>query len=226
MLHPLTQIIVAIGFIFAVSMPPLEEGLAVLLFGLGATLIMPARTETRLVRSFLTVLAVAVIFLLLIHGVWWHPFGLSRAGMMEGMSAFVRIGAPVVAVLYLSRNIRSEELFALMLDLRLSPVVVLILFRTIWLIPRLTARMEETLTALRLRGMPVESPADRVRALVPALGAIFASLFAEITDNSLVIAARGFLQPGRKTHVLALRFGVRDGAVIMMVIVLAGILWF
>lgn len=226
MLHPLTQIILAIGFVAAVVGTPLEEGLAVLLFGLGATLAVPSRTESRLVRPFLSVLGIAALFLLLLHGIQWHPPEITRAGLSEGLDRFLNIAGPVVAVLYLSRRIRPEELFVLLLDLRVPPTVVLIFFRTLWLVPRFTARMDETLIALRLRGMPVDSPLQRIRALAPSLGTIFASLFSEITDNSLVIAVRGFLHPGPKTHRLVLPFGVRDGAVIALVLLMMGILWF
>jgi energy-coupling factor transporter transmembrane protein EcfT len=226
MLHPLTHILIALSFALIAVSTPVEEGLVVLFFGLGITLAIPRRAETMLARPFLKVLGIALLFLLLIHGVRWSPFGILRTGIFQALESFTRIGSPVVAVLFLSRQIRSEELFAFFLDVKIPPVVILILFRTLWLIPRFTERMDETLIALKLRGMPAETSLQRIRALVPALGTIFASMFAETSDNSLTIAARGFLNPGPKSHLLALRFRVRDGAVMALCLLITGIVWF
>ncbi|MHB9030176.1 MAG: energy-coupling factor transporter transmembrane component T family protein, partial [Candidatus Latescibacterota bacterium] len=157
MLHPLTHIAIALAFALIAVSAPVEEGLAALLFGLVMTLTIPRRTETMLARPLLKVLAIALLFLVLMHGVHWSPFGFFRMGLFEALESFIRIGAPVAAVLYLSRQIRSEELFSLLLDLRIPPVAILILFRTLWLVPRFTERMDETLIALKLRGMPAET---------------------------------------------------------------------
>jgi len=128
-------------------------------------------------------------------------------------------------MLHLSRYIRSEELFALLLDLRVPPAAILILFRTIWLIPRLAERMEETVTALRLRGMPTDTLPGRIRALVPSLGTVFSSMFAEISDNSLVLAARGFLRQDHKSHLIELRFRSADAAAIAVSTLILAAAW-
>ncbi len=226
MLHPFTHIIITLTFAAIAVGTPLEEGLAVLLFGLGMTLTIPSRTGTHLVRPFLTILAVALLFLFLIHGVRWNPPGITRPGLFDAAKSFIRIGAPVISALYLSRQIQSEELFSFLLDMNVPTAAILILFRTIWLVPRLTDRMEETLLALKLRGMPMETLIQRIRAIIPALGTIFASMFAEISDNSLTIAARGFLNSGHKSHVLKIRFRVCDGATIVIALLILGIVWF
>jgi energy-coupling factor transporter transmembrane protein EcfT len=213
-LHPLASIIIAVEFcILAVSAPP-EEGLVLILFGMTVAGVLPGRTETNLRRQFTGVLGLAALFLLLIHGVRWNPPGIVREGVLDALPGFIRIAAPVVAVLHLSRQIRTEELFALLLALRVPPAAILILFRTLWLVPRLTGRMEETLSALRLRGMPDATIAGRFRALVPSIGIVFSSMFAEISDNSLILAVRGFLRGGPKTSLLELRFGKADAAAV------------
>lgn len=226
MFHPLTHIVLALEFALLAVTTPLEEGLAILLFGLGVTHAMPSRTTTRLTRPFLQVLGIAALFLFLIHGVRWHPFEVTRLGVLSGIQSLTHIAAPVICILYLSRQIRSEELFSLLLDLRIPPAAILILFRTLWLVPRLTTRMDEVVTALKLRSMPIETPVQRVRALVPALGGIFASMLAEISDNSLVIASRGFLQPGKRSHLLALSFGRRDAALLTLVTLILALVWY
>lgn len=225
MLHPLTHMTIAIGYgLLAVTAPPVE-GLAAILFGLMTTIVIPARTDTRLARTFLQVLGIAAVFLFLIHGVRWSPLGITRTGILEGVNSLTHIAAPVIAVLYLSRQVRSEELFALLLDLRVPPAAILILFRTLWLVPRLTSRMDEVVTALKLRGMPAETALQRIRALVPSLGSIFSSMLAEISENSLVIGARGFLRPGIHTHLLELPFGRHDAAIIALAALILVISW-
>lgn len=224
-LHPLTHIIITIEFCALAATAPPELGLAVILFGAVITMAVPRRTDTNLIRPFLCILGLAALFLFLMHGVRWNPPGITHAGMLAGLESFIRIAAPVIAVLHLSRHIRSEELYALLLDLRAPPAAILILFRTIWLVPRLTERMEETVAALRLRGMPTDTLHGRISALAPSLGVVFSSMFAEISDNSLVLAARGFLRHGTRTHMLELRFRTADAAAAALSTLILAISW-
>jgi energy-coupling factor transporter transmembrane protein EcfT len=224
--HPLTHIIIAIEFCaLAVTSPP-EAGLPVILFGLVVTAVVPQRTETNLLRPFLGILGLAALFLFLMHGVRWNPPGISHEGVLAGVPGFIRIAATVTAVLHLSRSIRSEELFALFIDLRIPPAVILILFRTIWLVPRLKERMEETVAALRLRGMPTDTMPGRIRALAPSLGVVFSSMFAEISDNSIVLAARGFLRRGIRTHLVEIRYRSTDAAAMALSTLILAISWY
>ena len=101
-------------------------------------------------------------------------------------------------------------MFALLVDLRVPPAAILVLFRTIWLIPRLRIMMENVVTAQKLRGMPVDSLSRRFHAFAPTLSPLFSSMVDEISENSLVITTRGFLLPGRKSHLTPLSFGARD----------------
>jgi energy-coupling factor transporter transmembrane protein EcfT len=223
--HPLTHIAIAVEFCALAVTVPLEEGLVIILFGLVVTTAVPQRTDTHLLRPFLGILGLAALFLFLMHGVRFNPPEITHTGVLAGLPSFIRIAAPVIAMLHLSRYIRSEELFALLLDLRVPPAAILILFRTIWLIPRLAERMEETVTALRLRGMPTDTLPGRIRALVPSLGTVFSSMFAEISDNSLVLAARGFLRQDHKSHLIELRFRSADAAAIAVSTLILAAAW-
>ena len=113
----------------------------------------------------------------------------------------------------------------MLIDYRVPPSVILILFRTIWLVPRLTERMDEVVTAQKLRGMRAETTMQRIRALIPTLNPIFSSMLNEISMNSLIISSRGFIAPGRKTHLVPLRFRTADVAAITLVTFVLGVLW-
>ena len=199
----------------------MESGLVIVLFAIVASSAIPRRTDTDLLGPFLRILGIAAIFLFLIHGIRWNPPGIIRSGVVSAIESFIHIAIPVIAALYLSRRIRSEELYAFLVDLRIPPAVILILFRTLWLVPRLKERMEETVAALRLRGMPAGSPIARMRVLAPSLGVVFSSMFGEISENAPVATARGFLRPGPKTHLLELRFGAADAGVSALSIIMA-----
>ncbi len=220
-LHPFSHLLVTAAFAVSAAAAPTESGLAIVLFAIVAASAIPRRTDTDLLAPFLRILGFAAIFLVLIHGVRWNPPGFFRSGIVSAAASFIHVSIPVTAVLYLSRRIRSEELYAFLIDIRMPPAVILVLFRTIWLVPRLKERMEETVTALRLRGMPSGSPAARMRALASSLGVVFSSMFGEISENALVATARGFLRPGPKTHLIELRFGAADAGVAALSIIMA-----
>ena len=225
-LHPLTHIIVAGEIALLSAVLPVDGSAVVFSFGLFAALVIPSRTEVRITGTLLRVLALAGLFLFLIHGVRWNPPGVIFEGLRTGLASFLHIAAPITAVIYLSRRIRAEELFAFLLDIRVSAAAILILFRTIWLVPRLTERMDEVITAMKLRGIRIETPIQRMKVLAPALGTIFASMIREISENSLTLASRGFLRHSRKTHLLALPYGRYDTTLIIISTLIMVVAWF
>ena len=205
-IHPLTHIVLAAELAFLTVIPDLFQGLAVLILWFMFIFIIPKRTETKVTFVFIKVLAVAALFLFLIHGIHWSPPEISVDGIYAGLVNFTHIAAPVVGIIYLSRMIHSEEMFALLIGLRVPPVIILIIFRTLWLVPRFIERINEVITAQKLRGMKIESISERIRALIPTINPIFSSMLEEISENSLTITARGLLQPGRKSHYTILKF--------------------
>lgn len=224
--HPLTHCILAVEAAIVFLILPSYQNLAVFFFWLMLILVLPRRTEINLTGVFIKILGAAAFFLFLIHGVVWMPFSISRIGIYEGLDSFLRISAPVVTVLYLSRQVRQEELFAFLIDLRIPSVVIFILFRTLWLVPRFMERIDEVITAQKLRGMRIESFSGRIKALLPTLGPIFSSMLEETSENSLTLTTRGFLQPGTKTHLAVLSYSWIDAGVVITVTSLVVILWF
>ena len=225
-LHPLTHIIISIELAILILVLHLYESAIALSICLTMALFIPSRTEIRLTGTFLKILAVAAFFLFLMHGVIWNPPGISPEGILTGLDSFIHIAVPVVCVIYLSRRITSEELFALLIDLRVPPTVILILFRTLWLVPRLMERMDEVVTAQKLRGMRVENTFQRARAVIPTLSPIFSSMLDEISENSITLTTRGFLLPGRKSHLTVLRYRWLDAAFTLVITLILLVLWF
>ena len=224
-LHPATNILIAAEITFFSIVLPTATGISLLFLFFIVALAIPSRTAFLLTRKFVKILGVAALFLFLLHGARWNPQGLSHEGLLIGLKSFTRIAAPVICAIYLSRRIRSEELFAMLIEYRVPPPVILILFRTLWLVPRLTERMDEVVTAQKLRGMRVETTAQRIRALIPTMNPIFSSMLGEISINSLIITTRGFLSPGAKTHLVPLVYHRIDALIITGLTFILGVLW-
>ena len=224
--HPATHIVIAIEIALVAIVLPSATGAVVLLLFLITALTIPSRTEFFLTVKFLKLLVVGAFFLFLIHGMQLNPLGISYDGLFTGLESFIHIASPVICVIYLSRHIRSEELFAMLIDYHVPPSLILILFRTMWLVPRLTERMDEVMTAQKLRGMRVETTAQRIRALIPTLNPIFSSMLNEISINSLIMTSRGFLSPGLKTHIVSLSYGWKDAVFITGITFFLGLIWY
>ena len=87
------------------------------------------------------------------------------------------------------------------------------------------SRIDDVITAQRLRGMRIEGLFARMKALQPTLGPVFSSMLEEISENALVMGARGFMQPGRKTHLIRLRFGFPDAILLLIILTVTVYIW-
>jgi energy-coupling factor transporter transmembrane protein EcfT len=209
-LHPAAYLLIAIELSTAALLVPTGYGL-ILLFGWFLFMsLRPVRTDAHMMGSFLRLLVVAAGFLFILHAVSISPPGITLNGIRYALRLFVRIAAPVTGVLFLARNVRGDEMFALLVDWRVPPAAILIVFRTIWLIPRLRTMMENVVTAQKLRGMPVDSLSRRFQAIVPTLSTLFSAMVDEISENALVLTTRGFLVPGKKSHLTPISFTTAD----------------
>jgi len=224
--HPLTHIFVAAELAVFIMILPVYYGLVLLAVWFLLILSIPQRTGTKLTKTFIKILVAAAFFLFLIHGVKWIPPGISAEGFMTGLVSFTHIAAPVTFIMYLSRKVQSEEMFAILIDFRVPPALILILFRTLWLVPRFVEKIDEVVTAQKLRGMRIETVHERIRALLPTISPIFSSMFEEISENSLTLTTRGFLRPGGKSHLIVLRYGWIDLITLVIVTLIPLIVWF
>lgn len=209
-LHPLSHLIIAFSAALVVLNAPAGYGIVMLVLMLIAVLVLPPRTPVRLTGSFLKLLVFASLFLFLIHAVKWVPLRISPGGFEKALVSILRIGVIITTVLYLACQITGGELYALMTAMHVPPVIVFILFRTLWLVPRFMDRIDEVILAQRLRGMRIASIHDRVRAVLPSLTPIVASMLDETFVNAMTMTIRGYLEPGRKTHLDPLPFRGRD----------------
>ncbi|MFC1490920.1 energy-coupling factor transporter transmembrane component T family protein [Candidatus Latescibacterota bacterium] len=218
--HPLTLILVSLELATLIIILPDVQGIFVIGSWLLLSLILPNRTETKLTPVFIKILFVAAVFLLLIHGVVWRDLSISAVGIMSALGSFTHIATPVVSIIFLSRNVRPAELYAFLIDLRIPTVIIFILFRTLWLVPRFIERIDEVITAQKLRGMRIDKTSERLRALIPTLGPIFSSMLEEISENSLTLTTRGFLDNSKKSHVISLGYSVKDFLIIVPVLLI------
>ncbi len=214
-IHPLTHILLAleISALLLLASPFHGTYLVLMMFAIAA--LLKKRSDTDIMKPCMRVLGVAVVFLFLIHGLSYRELALNDNFFDIALPSFVRIAVPVSAALYLSKMIRAEEIFALCIDLRLPQSLVLILFRTIWLVPRLMERMDEVVTAQKLRGVRISTPYQRLKAILPTLSAIFSSMVEETSENALVLTVRGFLSKGPKSHISVLQFGMLDVLILL-----------
>ncbi len=208
--HPLTHIIIAIEWAIMVIMLPIQPGSIFLTVGFIMAVMVSTRTHINLTGTMVKILAVAALFLVIMHGISWKPFSLSKPGLFTGLDSLIHIAIPATCILYLTKEINSEEFYSFLIDIKTPPIVIFILFRTIWLVPRLNERIEEVVVAQKLRGMKINTLTDRIRAIIPTLSPIFASMFNEVSENSLTLTTRGFLTPGTKTHITTLKYGKKD----------------
>ncbi len=224
-LHPLTHLVSAALMGALITLSEVSYGLLTVLIWSIFILIIPRRTEVRLTWTFLRLLLVAAGFLLIMHGIAWPALRLSSEGVLMALDHFRNIAVPIVVVMYLSKVIRAEEMFALLIDLHIPPALILIIFRTLWLVPRFVSRIDDVITAQRLRGMRIENVFARMKALPPTLGPVFSSMLEEISENALVMNARGFMQPGRKTHLTRLKIGFYDAVIFLIILTVIVLSW-
>jgi hypothetical protein len=148
--------------------------------------------------------------LFLIHGLDYHTRAVSLPGLRVMGEASVRFASVFAATLWLAKTMTKEELFALMLFLKIPMTVTVVIFRAIWFLPRIAKRIDDVLLAHTLRGVKATNILRRALALPPALHAIFSSMLLEICDSSVTLLSKGIWIEGNKTSFLALRWSYKD----------------
>jgi energy-coupling factor transporter transmembrane protein EcfT len=216
-LHPVTFIIIAFECALLTVLLPVWKGFAAFIILFATVAVIPSKTDVETGGVFMRFLIIAAFFLFLINGVKWFPTGIDLAGIENGTNSFVNIGACFLFIVLVSKTLHSEEIFALMVSLKIPSSIILIFFRTAWLVPRFSAKMRDVLAAQKLRGMRVSSFTERAGAVIPALNPIISAMFEEIARNALVITSRGFLAHGVKSSRLELAFSAVDYFLILTV---------
>lgn len=176
-------------------------------------------------KIFLRLWLTAGIFLLIIHCVTYNN-GLvfDNHGLVAAGKSFFRIGALMAIFLWLSRTIKSEELYAMLMDIGLPMSLIYLLLRTIYTIPRLGEKAKEILIAQQARGFVLKGIRNRINGLRLVLAPLFSSMVYELEESSASLTARGIFAPGRKSHFVELRFGLQDAMLIVSSMVLTTLL--
>lgn len=128
----------------------------------------------------------------------------------------------MVAFLWVIRTTKAEELYAMLLDLRLPVSVIYVLFQAIYLIPRFGDRAREILIAQQARGFVLKGIRNRLRTYSD-FAPLFSTAIYELEENAASISARGLHAPGRKTHLCKITFTALDAMLFVAFIVVTSV---
>ena len=224
-LHPMTRLLIALCFIVLVfGLSVGYQAIAVfsgVIIAWGLVRAIPSRDPGRI---FLRLWLTAGFFLMIIHSVSFNDsFVFNQNGLQVAGRSFFKIGSLVVAFLWVIRTTKVEELYAMLLDLRLPVSVIYVLFQAIYLIPRFGDRAREILIAQQARGFVLKGIRNRLRALILIFAPLFSTAIYELEENAASISARGLHAPGRKTHLCKITFTALDAMLFVAFIVVTSV---
>lgn len=224
-LHPGTKLLIALCFIVLVFGLPIDyQAIAIFLgwiIAWGLVKAIPYRDPGHI---FLRLWLTAGFFLIIIHSVSFNGgFVFNQDGLQVAGRSFFRIGSLMVAFLWVIRTTKAEELYAMLLDLRLPVSVIYVLFQAIYLIPRFGDRAREILIAQQARGFVLKGIRNRLRALILIFAPLFSTAIYELEENAASISARGLHAPGRKTHLCKITFTALDAMLFVAFIVVTSV---
>jgi energy-coupling factor transport system permease protein len=225
-LHPVTRLSIALSFIIFIWRIPLAyQAIAVFL---GAIIIwgiakpLPSQDPGNI---FLRLWLTAGFFLTMIHTISYDD-GLifNQDRLYVAGKSFFRIGSLMVAFLWIIRTMKTEELYAMLIDLRLPIPVIYVIFQALYLIPRLIERAKDILVAQQARGFILRGVRRRIKALILILSPLFSTMIYELEEGAASIAARGLHAPGMKSHINTIRLTVLDSILIGISIIITVLL--
>lgn len=214
-LHPGTNIFIVFLFVLSVFKFSLTYQAVILIFG--ALLLL--KTKPLLHQDplfiFLRLLLIAAFFLLLIHCISWNGKLVFREeGLILAGKSFFRICSLMISFLWLVRTIKTEEFYAMLIDLHLPIKVIYVLFQVIYLIPKLVDRSKEILLAQQLRGFAMKGILNRLKAYVLILSPLLSATIYEMEENAIALSARGLQSKESKTHLAQICFTRADLVII------------
>jgi energy-coupling factor transporter transmembrane protein EcfT len=223
--HPLPPFIAAGLFVAAVFFQTLAFKAALVVLGLVVALMLPRIGDRDPGRLLLRVSIVAAVFLALIHGFYWEGGpNLERGALRGAAEAWLNIAALLVATLALVRRIRSEDIYAFLLDLRVPPSVILIVLSGLAIVPRIGRRAHDVHQAQQLRGFAIRGIRNRLRAYRVLLAPLLSTTVYELEDTAASLAARGLHFPGPKSHRTSFRISRPEVVVVAIVSIVSGLL--
>lgn len=216
-LHPATRLLIALLYLILVIILPLKyQGGLIIIGALIAFSTKPLPSQDP-GRAFLRLWLTAGFFLFLIHCISWNGSLLFKSNGVELTSkSFFRIGSLMVAFLWLIRTVKTEELYAMLIALRLPIPAIYILFQTVFLIPRFGERAQEILLAQEARGFELKGIRSRLKAYILILAPLFATMFYELEQNAAAMSAKGLHAPGTKTSLTQINITRLDATLIAL----------
>ncbi len=209
-MHPATRFLMAFCFVFAALNTTVPVNGIIVGLGILYSFSVKSRNGFNPAKVFARMLVFAIFVLFLIHGIDFHTRSIDYTGLQIVAEASVRFASVFAATLWLVKCTTREELYALMLSLRMPMAATLVLFRSIWFLPHIFKRVKDVLLAHKLRGIGSSNVFRRSMALAPALYAIFASMLLEICDSSVALLSKGIWIRGRKSSFVELRWSYKD----------------
>lgn len=216
-LYPGTRFFIALSFLIMVyGLPVNYQAIVIFLGGIIAWGVVRPLSSRDPGRIFLRLWLTAGFFLTIIHCVSYND-GLifNQSGLQIVGRGFFRIGSLMVVFLWLIRTVKAEELYAMLIDLRLPVPVIYAIFQAIYLIPRFGEKAKEILVAQQARGFVLKGGRNRLKALVLIFAPLFSTMIYELEQSAASISARGLYAPARKSHLTKINFTFLDVVLIV-----------
>lgn len=209
-MHPASRFLLALCFLTAALHAEMPFNYLIVASGLLYSFWVSCRSGFNPAKVFAKMLCLALFMLFLIHGLDYHARAASMKGLKIMGEAGLRFASLFAATLWLVKRTKKEELFALMLALKIPMPVTVLIFRAIWFVPHISKRIKDVLLAHSLRGVKSTNFFRRSLALPAALYAIFSSMLLEICDSSVTLLSKGIWIEGKKSSLLTLQWSYKD----------------
>jgi energy-coupling factor transport system permease protein len=225
--HPAAKLFMAISFITLIlSIPVIYRSVVVLMGALIVWGVLKPSKVSDPGRIFIRLWLTAGLFLFLMHGLTFNGgMGISHHGLTIAIRNFLNIGSLMVSFLWMTRSIKAEEFYSMLIDFHLPISLIYIVFQAIYLIPKFGVKSKDILVAQQARGFPLKGLRNTLRILPLIFSPLFSSMIYELEENAASVAARGLYAPGQKTHLCEIRFKLFDGVLVAtsVLIMLCGI---
>lgn len=209
--HPATKLVIAFSFIISIFGLPLQFQTVIIILGLILVWMVRPLPSQDPGFIFFRIWLIAGFFLFVIHCLSWNgELIFIREGLMFAEKGFFRIGSLILAFLWLIRTVKPEELYAMLIDLRISIKIIYVLFQAIYLIPRFGEKAKDIFLAQQARGFIMKGVKNRLKAYILILAPLFSIMVYEIEENAAALSAKGFNASGQKTHLTEIRFKTID----------------
>jgi energy-coupling factor transport system permease protein len=160
------------------------------------------------------------------------PLSPTWSGLEAALQATLRVAAFALSVAVFALTTPTDDLLADLERRGLGRRGIFVIGAAIGMIPRMAERAAEITDSQRARGLDTEgSPRRRVRGVVPLAGPLIISALSEVEERTMVLEARAFSAPGRRTTLRVLpdssnqrivRWSIGLGAIVAVVASLAG----